>query len=68
MVDKDLQRLNDICVELEDENTTIKKGVELYEEGINIAKSLFEEINKTKGKITILKQELDKFREEGLDK
>ncbi len=68
MFDKDLERLNEITNELEKEETTLSKGVELYEEGSKLAKSLYEELLNSKGKITILKQELDKFKEEGLDK
>ena len=67
MFDKDFERLNEISKELENENISLNKGLELYEEGSNIAKNLYKELNEAKGKITVLKQELDKFREEGLD-
>ena len=67
MFDKDLERLSQISKELESDSVSLSKGLELYEEGSQLAKSLYEEIYKTKGKITVLKQELDKFKEEGLD-
>lgn len=67
MFDKDLARLNEISKELENDEVSLNKGLELYEEGNKLAKSLYEEINKAKGKITVLKQDLDKYREEGLD-
>lgn len=68
MFDKDLERLNEIANELEKEDTTLSRGVELYEEGSKLAKSLYDELLNVKGKVTILKQELDKYKEEGLDK
>ena len=67
MFDKDLERLIEISKEIENENTSLNKGLELYEEGSNIAKNLYKELNSVKGKITVLKQELDKYKEEGLD-
>lgn len=67
MFDKDLERLVEISKELENDKITLGKGIELYEEGSELAKSLFKELNDVKGKVTILKQELDKYKEEGLD-
>lgn len=67
MFDKDLERLIEISKEIENENTSLNKGLELYEEGSNIAKNLYKELNSVKGKITVLKQDLDKYKEEGLD-
>ena len=67
MFDKDLEKLVEISKELEREDTTLSEGVKLYEEGCELAKSLFKELDEVKGKITMLKQELDKYKEEGLD-
>ncbi len=68
MFDKGLERLNEISTILEKDTTSLSEGVELYEESVALAKQMYEELNNTKGKITVIKQELDKFREEGLDK
>ena len=43
MFDKDLEKLVEISKELEKEDTTLSKGVELYEEGCKLAQSLFKE-------------------------
>lgn len=67
MIDKDLERLNEITKELEKEETSLSDGLKLYQEGSELAKSLYKELNETKGKITVLKQELDKFKEEGIN-
>ena len=67
MFDKDLEKLVEISKELEKEDTTLSKGVELYEEGCKLAQSLFKALDDVKGKITLLKQELDKYKEEGLE-
>lgn len=68
MFDKGLERLNEISTMLEKDTTTLSEGVELYEESVTLAKQMYEELNEAKGKITVIKQELDKYREEGLDK
>lgn len=68
MFDKGLERLNEISTMLEKDSTTLSQGVELYEESVTLAKQMYEELNSVKGKITVIKQELDKYKEERLDK
>lgn len=52
-------RLQEIVKILEKNNVSIEEGTKLYEEGVNIAKNCYEILNKNKGKITILKEELE---------
>lgn len=62
-----LKELQNICTSLEDENISLSDGIKLYENGVNIAKECYEELNSIKGKVTVIKQEMDKFKEELLD-
>lgn len=65
--EKGIKDLENICERMEDENLPLNDGVKLYEEGMLLAKECYEELNKIKGKVTIIKQDLDKFKEELLD-
>ena len=65
--ESNLKELQNICTSLEDENISLSDGIKLYENGVNIAKECYEELNSIKGKVTVIKQEMDKFKEELLD-
>lgn len=62
-----IKELQNICTKMEDENLPLSDGVKLYEDGVAIAKECYEELKGIKGKVTIIKQDLDKFKEELLD-
>lgn len=62
-----LNELQEICGQMEDENLPLGKGLELYEKGVTIAKECYQELNSVKGKVTIIKQDLEKFKEDLLD-
>lgn len=55
------QRLQEIIKKLEKNDTSIEEGTKLYEEGVKIAKDCYNILNTNKGRITILKQELDEL-------
>ncbi len=52
-------RLQEIVKTLEKNDVSIEEGTKLYEEGVSIAKKCYEILNKNKGKINILKEELE---------
>ena len=52
-------RLQEIIKTLEKNDTSIEEGTRLYEEGVKIAKDCYSLLNANKGKVTILKEELD---------
>lgn len=54
-------RLQEIVKQLEKNDVSVEEGTKLYEEGVEIAKKCFAILNDSKGKITILKDELDKL-------
>lgn len=54
-------RLQEIVKKLEKNDISVEEGTKLYEEGVEIAKKCFAILNESKGKITILKDELEKL-------
>lgn len=59
--------LQSICNKMEDENLPLSDGLKLYEQGVTIAKECYSELSNIKGKVTVIKQDLDKFKEDLLD-
>lgn len=62
-----INKLQSICSKMEDENLGLDEGLKLYEEGANLAKECLSDLNSVKGKVTVIKQDLDKYREEFMD-
>ena len=62
-----LKELQEIITIMEDPNLSMSDGVKYYEKGVVLAKECYEELNNVKGKINVIKQDLEKFREESLD-
>ena len=65
--EENLKMLEDISKKLEDPNLGMDEGVRLYENGINVAKECYKALSEVKGKITILKEDIDKYREENFE-
>ncbi len=66
-IDEKIKKLQEIADKLDKNEVTFEESLKLFEEGNQIAKELYTELNNAKGKVTILKQNLDKFREEGMN-
>ena len=62
-----IKELQCITEKMEESNLTMSEGVKLYEQGVILAKECYEELNNVKGRITVIKQDLEKYREENLD-
>ena len=62
-----INELQSICNKMEDENLPLNDGLKLYEQGVTIAKECYSELSNIKGKVTVIKQDLDKFKEDLLD-
>lgn len=65
--EKKINELQSICNKMEDENLPLSDGLNLYEQGVTIAKECYSELSNIKGKVTVIKQDLDKFKEDLLD-
>ncbi len=56
------KKINEIIKKLEKENLGIEESTLLYEEGVKLAKDSYKILNENKGKIIILKEELDSLK------
>lgn len=65
-IDEKIKKLQEIAEKLESNNVTFEESLVLFEQGGELAKQIYDELNKAKGKVTVIKQELDKFKEEGM--
>ena len=54
-------RLEEIVKKLEKNDVSVEEGTKLYEEGVEIAKKCYAILNESNGKVTILKEELDRL-------
>lgn len=59
--EESLEKLNQIKSELDDENITLDRSVELYKESVTYTKNCLDMLKSTEGKILVVKQELDKL-------
>lgn len=63
MIEQNIKRLEDIAKKLED-GTNLDESLKLYEEGCKLAKTCLKDLEKTKGKIIMIKKEFDKKGED----
>ena len=59
-----VKQLEEIVEKLESGECSMEESAKLFEQGTQIAKNIGKQIQETKGKVTIIKQELDKIVEE----
>ena len=64
MIDEKLTKLEEIAVKLDDESVSLDEGVKLFEEGTKLAKACYEDLTKVKGKIFVIKEDIEKMKEE----
>ena len=62
-----IKELQDITTKMENADLSMTEGIALYEKGVVLAKECYEELNNVKGKVNVIKQDLEKYREERLD-
>lgn len=55
------ERLQEIIKQLEKNELPLEEATKLYEEGVFLAKKCYKQLFESKGKVTILKTELDKI-------
>ena len=63
-IDKKIERLQEITQKLEETEISLDEGIKLFEEGSEIAKDCYKALSEAKGKITMIKKDIDKFKEE----
>ncbi|MDR0850297.1 MAG: exodeoxyribonuclease VII small subunit [Christensenellaceae bacterium] len=55
------KRLEQIVSKLEDPNLSLSEGTKIFEEGVKLSKECYAELEGSKGKIVVIKKELDKI-------
>lgn len=63
-IDKKINNLKEISSKLENDAITLADSVKLFDEGVALAKDCYEELNEIKGKVTVLKKEIETMKEE----
>ena len=56
-----LGKLSEVSAALEDSSLPLEKGIELYNQGLELSKQAIEILKESKGKITLLNDELGKL-------
>ena len=64
MIDDKLKKLETIASKLDSEDVTLDEGVKLFEEGTKPAKECYEDLSKVKGKMFVIKEDIEKMKEE----
>ena len=62
-----IKELQKITEQIESPNLSIDESLSLYEKGASLAKECLSSINEIKGKINIIKQNLESFQEESFE-
>jgi len=58
-----MNKLNTIIDKLENKNTELDEGIELYQEGLKLTKICLSSLEEAKGKITLIKKEFGELTE-----
>ncbi|MBP3629954.1 MAG: exodeoxyribonuclease VII small subunit [Clostridia bacterium] len=61
--EESVKRLEEIAKALESQDLDIERATKLFEEGVSIIKENYEQLKSASAKVTILKNELDKYSE-----
>ena len=59
------KRLEQIVAKLEDPSLSLAEGTKIFEEGVKLSKECYTELETGKGKIVVVKKELDNLVGEG---
>ena len=66
-LEKKIKELQKITEQIESPNLSIDESLALYEKGAGLAKECLNAINEVKGKINIIKQDLESYQEESFE-
>lgn len=62
-----LDELEKISEKLDDKNVGLEEGIALYEKGLATLKECLESLEESRGKIAVIKKEMDKLTEESFN-
>lgn len=58
-----IDQLNEIIDKLENKNTQLDEGIELYQKGLELTRFCLNSLEEAKGKITLIKKEFNQLIE-----
>lgn len=61
--EKSIEKLEGIVAKLGEPTITVDESIKLFEDGVNIVKENYAELEKASAKITMLQKELDSYTE-----
>jgi|AntRauTorcE11897_2_1112592.scaffolds.fasta_scaffold00001_121 exodeoxyribonuclease VII small subunit len=61
-----VKQLEEVVKQLESPELGIDEGVKLFDKGVKLSKECYEMLNETKGKISVIKKQLDETVEKPL--
>ncbi|MDR2201807.1 MAG: exodeoxyribonuclease VII small subunit [Clostridiales bacterium] len=64
--EKKLEALEKIVEKLEAKDVPLEEGIRLYEDGLSLTKECIKALSESKGKISVVKKEMDKLIESPL--
>ncbi len=62
-IDEKIKNLKDITEKIEDENISLDESLKLFNDGVELVKDCYKSLNEAKGKVTILKKEVEELKE-----
>lgn len=65
--EKNLNELEKIADKLEDKTISLEEGIALYENGLELTKKCLSQLSQNKGKIEVIKKEMDRLLKEPFD-
>ena len=63
-IDENIKKITELSNKLDDESIGLVESVAIYEEAGNLIKESYKILNESKGKVTILTEEINKLTEE----
>lgn len=63
-IDEKINNLKLISNKLENDAVTLSESIKLFDEGVALAKDCYKQLNEIKGKVTVLKKEIETMKEE----
>lgn len=66
-LEDNLKKIKEIAEKLESGKVGLDDSVKLFEEGAELVKKCLSDLNKIKGKISVVKKDIDKFVEEEME-
>lgn len=62
-----MKKLNEINIKLDSAEISLDEALKIYQESVELVRNCMNIISDTEGKVTVIKQELDKIVEKPLD-